>query len=347
MVYLGTGSASDPLRIGETVSPWTRHQERAHRLFAHTKQPSAGGQHMGEGIPRVSVWSVPRYNETCDDDSYSPGFHAQTRLGTHEPNLAHPDVTRGYPERPSRRDWYKAANQPTPTPLPRTREFDVPQPHVVDRGPGRPYPQVRLAQMQDFQGDGSVTLDMFSDQVDELSRFYNWDEQETCHQARAHLRGTALAYVTRAPFPLRRWEELKTLLMKRFQPTDLTATYKAQFRSRRRHQTEDIYTYVETLQLLADLARPFMDYHTKEEMVVDQFLLGMGNHELSVQVAAHGHRRVEDIFRVARSLEAVQEDEKFRPRGHKPSTQARFIADERDHSPDTKHLVKDVLAQLS
>ncbi len=53
----------------------------------------------------------------------------------------------------------------------------------------------------------------------------------------------------------------------------------------------------------------------------------MDNHELSVQVVAHGHRRMEDILRVARSLEAVQ---KFRPRGHKPSTQVRFVADERE-----------------
>ncbi len=184
---------------------------------------------------------------------------------------------------------------------------------------------------------------MFSDQVDELSWFYLWDEQETCRQARAHLRGTALTYVRHAPFPPRMWEELKTLLMKRFQPRDLTARYKAQFRCRRRCQMEDIYTYVETLQHLADLAWSFMDYHAKEEIVAHQFLLGMGNHELSVQVAAHGHRRMEDILRVARLREAVQEDEKFRPRGHKPSTQA----DNRDHSPYTKQLVKDVLAQLS
>ena len=168
--------------------------------------------------------------------------------------------------------------------------------------------------MQDFQGDGSVTLDMFSDQVDELSQFYNWDEQETCHQARAHLRGTTLAYVRRAPVEACTWEELKTLIMKWFQRRDLTATYKAQFRFRRQHQMEDICANVETLQRLADLAWPFMDYHAKEEMVVDQFLLGMGNHELSVQVAAHGHRRMEDILRLARSLEAVQEDEKFRPK---------------------------------
>ncbi len=109
--------------------------------------------------------------------------------------------------------------------------------------------------MQDFQGDGSVTLDMLSDQVDELSRFYNWEEQEIFRQARVHLRGTALAYVRRAPFPPRTWEELKTLLMKQFQPRDLTATYKTQFRSRRRRQTEDIYTYVETLQRLATQRR--------------------------------------------------------------------------------------------
>ncbi len=173
MVYPGTGSASDPLHIGETASPWTRHQERAHRLSARPEQPSAGGPYPGEGIPRISARSVPRYDETSDDDNYSPGFINQPYLATHEPNLAHPDVTRGHPERQSRRDWYEAANQPTPAPLPRTREFDIPQPRVVDRGLGRPYFQVRLAQMQDFQGDGSVTLDMFSEEVDELSRFYN------------------------------------------------------------------------------------------------------------------------------------------------------------------------------
>ncbi len=42
---------------------------------------------------------------------------------------------------------------------------------------------------------------------------------------------------------------------------------------------EDIYTYVDALQRLGDLARPFIDYHAKEEMVADQFLLVMGNHD--------------------------------------------------------------------
>ncbi len=69
----------------------------------------------------------------------------------------------------------------------------------MDWVPARPYPQLHLAQMQAFQGDSSVMLDMFSDQVDELSWFYHWDEQESCRQARAHLRGTALTYVMPEP----------------------------------------------------------------------------------------------------------------------------------------------------
>ena len=130
-VHPGAGGASNALRVGETVSPWKRHQERAHRLSARPEQPSAGGHYMGEG-----TWSVPRYDESSDDDNYQPGFHAQPYLGTHEPDLAHPDVTGGYPERPSRRDWYEANNRPTPAPLPRHRELGVPQPPVVNRGPG-------------------------------------------------------------------------------------------------------------------------------------------------------------------------------------------------------------------
>ncbi len=77
------------------------------------------------------------------------------------------------------------------------------------------------------------------------------------------------------------------------------ASNKAQFRSRRQRQTEDINAYVEALQKLADMAWPFMDHYAKEELVVDQFLMGMESHELNVQVVAHGHRKLDDVLWVA------------------------------------------------
>ena len=58
--------------------------------------------------------------------------------------------------------WYEAPTRPVPAPLPRHGELGVPRQPIVDRGLVRPYPQVRLAQMQDFQGDRSVTLNIFS-----------------------------------------------------------------------------------------------------------------------------------------------------------------------------------------
>ncbi len=71
-----------------------------------------------------------------------------------------------------------------------------------------------------------------------------------------------------------------------------------------------------------------MDCHTKEEQVVDQFLMEMNNHKLSVHVTAHGHNRIEDILHIAQSLEAVHEDEKHTPCACKPTTKAQFISNE-------------------
>ncbi len=89
-----------------------------------------------------------------------------------------------------------------------------------------------------------------------------------------------------------------------------------------------------------------MDYHAKEDMVMDQFLQGMDSHELSVQVAMSRCRCLVTVLRIARSLEAVHEEEKHHSHGPKPSSQARFMSNEHARSPDHKELVKVVLMQL-
>ncbi len=118
-------------------------------------------------------------------------------------------------ERLSQRDQFEMPRQANHEDVPYEGRYAAP-PRAQDAWvPQRPGPGAHLAKMQDFQGEGSDWLD----------DFYRWDGRE----ARAHLRGIALAYVKRAPFQPRTWEELKALLLKRFQPRDLMATYKAQF----------------------------------------------------------------------------------------------------------------------
>ncbi len=191
--------------------------------------------------------------------------------------------------------------------------------------------QTCLAKLDTFKGENGERLDDFVYQVEEFASFHAWDQIETCRQARTHLRGVALAYVRRAPLPPRKWEELKDLLTRRFQPRDLTSAYKAQFRARRRQRNEDIHTYVDTLQKLAEMAWPYLDPLAREEMVADQFLTGLDNHELRVQAATSDVRRIEDLMRIARSLEAVEGEEMGRGRMRRGPTQTRFT-DETDGS---------------
>ncbi len=89
--------------------------------------------------------------------------------------------------------------------------------------------QHRLAKLDVFKGEIGEKSDDFIFQVEEFATFHEWDLMEMCRWARTHLRGVALAYIRRTPIPPRDWTELKTLLTRRFQPSDLTAAYKAQW----------------------------------------------------------------------------------------------------------------------
>ncbi len=70
------------------------------------------------------------------------------------------------------------------------------------------------------------------------------------------------------------------------------------------------------------MAWPLLDPIARDKMVADQFLNGLDSHELRVQVAATGIWRIEDLMQVARSLEAVENQEVGHGRPRRGSTQA-------------------------
>ena len=80
-------------------------------------------------------------------------------------------------------------------------------------------------------------------------------------------------------------------------------------------------------------------------MVADQLLNGLDSHELHIQVAATGIRRIEDLMRMARSLEAVENQEAGHGRQRRGSTQARFSEKE---GPETQAtwIADQILARL-
>ncbi len=226
------------------------------------------------------------------------------------PEIGRRPVDMGVSRQPRHRDAWPAV----PIHRQRCRETLLDDdPYGVPVGPryaARPDPpppmQHQLAKLDVCKGEIGEKLDDFIYQVEAFATFHEWDSMETCRQARTHLRGVALAYIRRTPLLPRDWTELKTLLTRRFQPRNLTAAYKAQFRTRKRQRSEDIPTHVDALQKLAEMAWPLLDPIARDEMVADQFLTGLDSHEMRVQVAATGIRCIEDLMRVARSLEAVE-----------------------------------------
>ncbi len=104
--------------------------------------------------------------------------------------------------------------------------------------------QNRLTKLDVFKGENGESGWVYIYQVQEFAAFHAWDPVETCRQASTHLRGVALACIWCTPLPPRNCPELRDLLMQRFQPRDLAAADKAQFRARQRHRCEDIHAYV-------------------------------------------------------------------------------------------------------
>ena len=93
---------------------------------------------------------------------------------------------------------------------------------------------------------------------------------------------------------------------------------------------------MDTLQKLAEMAWLLLDPIARDEMVGDQFLNGLDSHELRVQVAATVIQRIENLIHVARSLEAVENQEAGHGRLRRGSTQARFSEGEGSETEATQ-----------
>ncbi len=93
------------------------------------------------------------------------------------------------------------------------------------------------------------------------------------------------------------------------------------------------------------MAWPLLDPMAHEEMVTDQFLTGLDNHELRVQAATTGARRIEDLMHIARSLEAVEGEETGRGRQPRGSAQTGYTKEEGSYV-EANRIVEQILAKL-
>ncbi len=94
------------------------------------------------------------------------------------------------------------------------------------------------------------------------------------------------------------------------------------------------------------MAWPYLDPLAREEMVADQFLTGLDNHELRVQAVTSDVRRIEDLMRIARSLVAVEGEETGRGRVRRGPTQARFTDETEGSESEVTRIADHIWAKI-
>ena len=81
-------------------------------------------------------------------------------------------------------------------------------------------------------------------------------------------------------------------------------------------------------------------------MVADQFLTGLDNHELRVQAATSDVQRIEELMRIARSLEAVEGEEAGRSRVRRGPNQTRFTDETDGPESEATHIADQIWAKI-
>ena len=152
------------------------------------------------------------------------------------------------------------------------------------------------------QGVGSPRLnrkekqpDKFDDKVWEwedylahflsVSRWNGWSEEEKAQQLAMSLRGKAQTLLGElSDYQLRDFDFLKSVLDRRYCPTERRSTYRNDFRYRKRRKDEGIMDYASSLRRLAAKAHPHLNPFDRDVLIVDQFTYGLSSPEIMKHV---------------------------------------------------------------
>ena len=122
-----------------------------------------------------------------------------------------------------------------------------------------------------------------------------------------HLRGEAqklLSSLTESQ--LGDYSKLKTILTDRYDPKEKESLYRCQFRQFKREKGVSSSEYGYALSKLAQKAYPKLTLHQLEVHVVDQFINGLGHHELQKHVQFKHPQTFQEVIGLATEFEALE-----------------------------------------
>ena len=280
-----------------------------------SRQQASGGDQNDPHTSRRSTRNASAMIQINDDDdkasTYSTGRSAspQSVHRNLESQTIEPDLQQGVRTPQGRAQSQRAipfSMSPTPWRVgPQAMDEYEPDP------PGR-----RRSRKEPDKFDGeSIQWEDYTKHFDLVTKWNRWDNYEKALQLGASLTGHAQRVLgDLSAESCENYDELVQALESRFAPKDRKTAFKNEFRKRKRHRGENLRDYAYTLRRLASQAFNITSYDALQELVIEQFTLGLDNVDLQKHVHFTRPTTLEAAISAAVEWEAVD----FKD----PSTQA-------------------------
>ncbi len=176
-----------------------------------------------------------------------------------------------------------------------------------DRWVTRRRPQGGSQKLDTF--DGSVMewgeyLELF----ESVAEWNGWTQRERAAQLRMSLRGPALKVLkTLPPEDKADYEHLCSAMEGAFDPPERVLTHKAAFKARIRHAKETPGEFANVLRNLAGKAYPLRSLNDLDEVLLDQFVEGLGDDRVQEHILLSHPRTLSQAVRAATEFESLQQ----------------------------------------
>lgn len=155
-----------------------------------------------------------------------------------------------------------------------------------------------------FNGETIEWLDYYR-HFETVAQWNNWGEVEKAMQLAMSLQGEAQRILGDLPsYTLHNYEALVNELTQRFNPFERGTAYRLEFRNRTRKSNESAMQYGYVLKRLAAKAFPQISIGAQEQWIIDQFITGLGNIELSKHVQFSHPKTVHEAIALAVEYES-------------------------------------------
>ena len=126
--------------------------------------------------------------------------------------------------------------------------------------------------------DGSTDLEIYLQHFEWVAKYNHWTSAEKAQQLAISLKGDAQqVFRDLDPGSIREYDDIRRVLLQRFNPPGREAAYRCQFKNRKRIETESISDYGYALKHLSAKAYPELDRLARETYVIDQFISGLNS----------------------------------------------------------------------